>query len=236
MKTYFNLIVLTLLSFQLLSQEFPSLKSQNRANNNYFTIKYKVVDFKSSLHIKDYKTSEFQLENGFDYHLNRLIDISFGINGGVILGIPYENRLQAYFNSGNVSGLDTFLNYYDEIDFIDQSLAKTRYFIGLKPQLGFNITEKWKILAGTELRYFFQHFFERRTFDGAHVIDEGVNFNLLGTIGLNYLLNEQLSIGFNYDRGLSYLRRILIINSGGNGPFESVVRYHSLGLNLKYCF
>ncbi|MGJ3235896.1 hypothetical protein [Marivirga sp.] len=196
----------------------------------------KLVDFENSFYVNDFKTTEIQIENGFHYNMNRRFNISLGINGGMILGIPYEDRLTNFTNSGNIAGIDNFLQYYREIDFIDQTLAKNRFYIGIKPQLGFNITKKWQVQAGTEIRYFFQPFFAERSYFGNTFKEEGVDYILLGHIGINYVLNEQISIGANYDRVISYLRKTLIINSFESGPFESAVRYHSLGLNISYSF
>jgi hypothetical protein len=102
----------------------------------------KLVDFENSLYVNDFKTTKFQIESGFNYNVSKLINIPFGINGGVILGIPYENRFQAYLNSGNICALDTFVQYYVEIDFVNQTLAKNRPYIGLQFQIDFDITEK----------------------------------------------------------------------------------------------
>jgi hypothetical protein len=239
MKFYICSIFVLFFSFSSLAQrvnEKLDITDNSREFNSYIDFEVKIVDFKTSLYVNDFKTTEFQIENGFHYNINRRFNISLGINGGVILGIPYEDRLQAYFNSGITSGFDTFLKYYDEIDYIDQTLAKTRYFIGLHPQIGFNIADKWKLKLGTEIRYFFKPFFEERSYFGNTYREDGVDYILLGNVGLNYILNENISIGINYDRGISYLRRILIIDSDGNEPYTSSVTYHSLGLNISYSF
>ncbi|WMN11260.1 hypothetical protein QYS49_37765 [Marivirga salinae] len=216
--------------------ELLDTSDNSRQFNSYIAFEVRIVDFENSLYVNDFKTTEFKIENGMIYSINKLIGVSFGINGGVILGIPYENRLQAYFNSGNSSGLDTFLKYYDEINFIDQTLAKTRYFIGFHPQLNFNINKKWKLQAGTEMRYYFQPFFDERSYFGNTYKEDGVHFDFLGNLGISYLLKDQLSIGLNYNRSFGNLRRALILNSYWNEPYTSSMRYHSLGLNVTYSF
>lgn len=239
MKFYICSIFVLFFSFSSLAQrvnEKLDIADNSREFNSYIDFEVKIVDFENSLYVNDFKTTEFQIENGFHYNINRRIIVSFGINGGVILGIPYEDRLQAYFNSGNTSGFDTFLKYYDEIDYIDQTLAKTRYFIGLHPQLGFNITDKWKINTGTQIRYYFQPFFGERSYFGNTFKEDGVHFDFLGSLGVSYLLKEQLSLGLNYNRSFGNLRRVLILNSYWNKPYTSSVRYHSLGLNITYSF
>jgi len=221
----------------LFSQNLSEIQDTDTYPNfqNYLNFEVKLVDFENSLNINDFKTTEFQIENGFSYKTISLIDFSLGINGGVILGIPYEDQSVAYFQNLNNFPYDDFIKF-EELDWISKDLSKTRYFIGFHPQLTFNISEKWKLLAGTELRYYFQAFFERRTFDGAYVIDEGVNFDFLGNAGLYYILNDHLSIGLNYNRGLSYLSNVQRGDPSGAGLFESSVRYHSLGLNVNYSF
>jgi len=153
----------------------------------------------------------------------------------VVLGTSYEDRITAYFQNTNSFSYDTFVKL-EEIDWIDKDLSKTRYFIGLHPQLTFNISENWKILAGTALRYYFQPFFERTIPNGEYVIDDGVNFDLLGNLGVSYVANDHLSISLNYDRGIAHLYKVLVLNSVGSAPFESSVRYHSLGLSVSYSF
>ncbi len=239
MKFGFYLLIILFFSLNSLAQEgkSPLDTSANSSNfNSYIRFHTKIVDFENSLYVNDFKTTEFQIENGFTYNLYKFIDFSFGINGGLILGIPYEDRLQAYFNSGNISGIDIFLQYYGEIDYVDQTLAKTRLYIGLHPQIGFNITEKWKVHVGTEIRYYFQPFFEERSCFGNTLKEDGVNYMLLGNLGVDYLLTDHFSLGINYDRGLSYLHRVQRGDPGGSGLFESSVRYHSLGLNVSYSF
>jgi hypothetical protein len=234
-----------LLSFILLlcvAVNPQNLFSQNLSENqdtdtysyfqNYLNFEIKLVDFENSLYVNDFKTTEFQVESGFQYQINKLINVSLGINGGIILGIPYQDRKEAFFNSGNNYGIDNFLKYYDEINFIDQSLAKTRYFIGLHPQVGFNITDKWKINTGTQIRYYFQPFFDGYYFG---LKENGTHFDLLGNLGISYCLNEQLSLGLNYNRGF-YNLRYITISSNLASTFTSSVRYHSLGLNVSYSF
>lgn len=221
----------------LFSQNLSESKNIDYYPNfqNYLNFEVKLVDFENSLYVKYFKTTEFQIENGILYNISSRINVSFGINGGVILGIPYEDRLQAYVTSGNSSGLYIFRKYYDEINFIDQSLAKTRYFIGIRPQLILNISEKWKINAGSELRYYFEPFFEEKILDGTITISDGISFDLLWNLGVNYQIKEHLSFGINYVRSYFYLRRI---NIGSNiyESYNSSIRYHSLGLNASYSF
>lgn len=238
MKFYICSVFVLFFSFNSLAQgDYEQLNTSGNSGKyiSYIDFEVKFVDFENSLYINDFKTTEFQIENGFHYNMNRRFTISLGINGGVILGIPYEDRLQAYVNSGNISGFATFRKYYDEINFIDQSLAKTRYFIGFHPQLTFNISEKWKIMTGTELRYYFQPFFEEKILDGTITISDGISFDLLWNLGVNYQIKEHLSVGINYVRGYFYLRRI---NRGSNlyDSYSSTIRYHSLGLNASYSF
>ncbi|MGM0581816.1 MAG: hypothetical protein ACQETL_14105 [Bacteroidota bacterium] len=233
MKFYICSIFVLFFSFNSLAQrvnEKLDIADNSREFNSYIAFEVKIVDFENSLYVNDFKTTEFQLENGFHYNINKLINISLGINGGVILGIPYKDRMQAYFNSGNISNIDTFLKYYDEIDYIDQTLAKTRYFIGFHPQLNFNIYKKWKLQAGTEMRYYFQPFFDERSYFGNTFKEDGVHFDFLGNLGISYLPNDHLSIGINYDRSFHALRYII------SPILKSVVRYHSLGLNISYSF
>jgi long-subunit fatty acid transport protein len=111
-------------------------------------------------------------------------------------------------------------------------LAKTRYFIGLRPQLGFNITDKWRINTGTQVRYYFQPFFDGYYFG---IKEDGVHFDLLGNLGISYNINEQFSLGLNYNRGFGTLRHITI-SSNLASEYTSSVRYHSLGLNVSYSF
>ncbi|MGM0581817.1 MAG: hypothetical protein ACQETL_14110 [Bacteroidota bacterium] len=235
MKFYICSVFVLFFSFNSSAQRGNKeldISDNSRDFNSYIDFEVKIVDFENSLYVNDFKTTEFQIENGFHYNINRRFNISLGINGGVILGIPYQDRKEAYINSGNNSGIDTFLKYYYEINFIDQSLAKTRYFIGLHPQVGFNITDKWKINSGTQIRYYFQPFF-----DGYYLSlkEEEVHFDLLGNLGISYHLNEQLSLGLNYNRGF-YNLRYITISSNIASTFTSSVRYHSLGLNVSYLF
>jgi hypothetical protein len=120
MKFFLSFVLLLSIAVNpqyLFSQNLSESQENSTYPNfqNYLNFEVKIVDFESSLYINDFKTTEFQIENGFHYNINRRINVSFGIIGGVILGIPYEDRKEVYFNSGNISGTDvfTFLKYYD---------------------------------------------------------------------------------------------------------------------------
>ncbi|SMG17101.1 hypothetical protein SAMN05661096_00922 [Marivirga sericea] len=144
MKLSVCCILSLLLSFDSFSQKrIESLENSGSFSRfeTYLSFEIKLVDFENSLYVNDLKTTEVQIENGFTHNKINFIDFSFGINGGVTLGIPYEDRRIAYFQNTNGFSYDTFIKL-DEIDWIDQDLSKTRYFFGFHPQLTFNISEK----------------------------------------------------------------------------------------------